>query len=67
MIWQACAPDVANSDSCAARLREHMLAHLICPGRHTLSGLITTCGQQFKDWTAHYALYAKDRVHGNGV
>lgn len=44
-----------------------MLAHLICPGRHTLSGLITTCGQQFKDWTAHYALYAKDRVEAGVI
>lgn len=39
-----------------------MLAHLVCPGRHTISGLLTTCGRQFHDWSAHYALYAKDRV-----
>ena len=27
-----------------------------------MSGLITTFGKQFRDWSADYALYAKDRV-----
>jgi hypothetical protein len=36
---------------------------LICPGRHTISGLITTFGKQFRDWSADYALYAKSRVN----
>jgi hypothetical protein len=36
---------------------------LICPGRHTLSGLITTFGKQFRDWSADYSLYSKDRVN----
>lgn len=39
-----------------------MLAHLICPGRHTISGLITVFGQQFEDWTRHYSLYSRQRV-----
>jgi hypothetical protein len=43
-------------------LRQHLLAHLICPGRHTVSGLITVLGGQFADWTADYSLYSKDRV-----
>lgn len=43
-------------------MREHLLAHLICPGRHTVSSLITVFGKQFKDWTADYSLYARDRV-----
>lgn len=34
----------------------------MCPGRHTVSGLITIFGKQFRDWTADYSLYAKDRV-----
>ncbi|MCC5841856.1 MAG: transposase [Opitutales bacterium] len=62
MIWIRCAPEVCRSDSCAQRLRQHLLAHLLCPGRHTISGLITVFGGQYKDWTAHYDLYAKDRV-----
>ena len=44
-------------------MRDHLLAHLICPGRHTISGLITTFGKQFRDWSADYALYAKSRVN----
>jgi hypothetical protein len=43
-------------------LREHLLAQLVCPGRRTLSGLITVFGRQFQDWSAHYSLYAKARV-----
>lgn len=40
-----------------------MLAHLLCPGRHTVTSLITTFGNQFKDWTADYSLYARGRVN----
>jgi DDE superfamily endonuclease len=43
-------------------LREHLLAHLVCPGRHTVSALITVFGKQFQDWTADYSLYSKERV-----
>ena len=43
-------------------MREHLLAHLLCPGRHTVSAPITTFGKQFRDWTADYSLYSKDRV-----
>lgn len=39
-----------------------MLAHLLCPGRHTVTSLITTFGRQFRDWTADYSLYSRDRV-----
>jgi hypothetical protein len=40
---------------------------LICPGRHTISGLITTSGRQFRDWTADYALYSKGRIDENAI
>ena len=53
---------MTSSPSCAQRLREHLLAHLLCPCRHTVSALITTFGKQFRDWTADYSLYSKDRV-----
>lgn len=61
-LWQQCAPRASTTISCQQRLREHLLAHLVCPGRHTLSGLITVFGRQFEDWTGHYSLYAKARV-----
>ena len=46
---------------------EHLLAHLVCPGRHTVSGLITTFGNQFRDWTADYSLYSRDRVDADAI
>jgi hypothetical protein len=59
--------DVSTTPSCTRRLREHLLAHLVCPGRHTVSGLITVFGKQFQDWTADYSLYSKDRVDENVI
>jgi hypothetical protein len=53
---------VAVSESCARRLREHLLAHLVCPGRHTITSLLTTNGRQFDDWSSDYQLYAKERI-----
>lgn len=44
-----------------------MLAHLVCPGRHTVSSLITVFGKQFRDWTADYSLYARGRVNEEAV
>lgn len=38
------------------------MAHLVCPSRHTVTSLITTNGNQFKDWSADYGLYARKRV-----
>lgn len=32
-----------------------------------MSGLITVLGGQFKDWTAHYSLYSKDRVEADVI
>ena len=62
MLWGQCKQEVSTTRSCTRRLREHLLAHLVCPGRHTISSLITVFGKQFQDWTADYSLYAKDRV-----
>lgn len=53
---------MAGSGSCAQRLREHLLAQLVCPGRHTITSLLTTNGRQFEDWSADYQLYAKERI-----
>jgi hypothetical protein len=40
---------------------------LVCPTRHTISGLLTTLGRPFFDWTADYWLYSKGRVDPNGI
>ena len=62
MLWNATAEKVCPCSSCRERFHAHLLAQLVCPGRHTLTSLITTGGRQFGDWTADYALYAKQRV-----
>jgi len=33
---------------------------LTCPGRHTVSNLLCTCGRQFLDWSADYRLFSQD-------
>lgn len=44
------------------RLGRHVLAQLACLGTHTITGLLGVCGEQFRDWSAHYRLYERDRV-----
>jgi len=61
-LWDQFGTRSATSTSCAARYHDHLLAQLLCPGRHTITSLITAHGAQFADWTAHYDLYAKQRV-----
>lgn len=48
-------------------MRQHLLGHLLCPGRHTVSGLITVFGGQFQDWTADYSLYSKARIDSDAI
>lgn len=50
------------SAASAQRLREHVLAALLCPERATLTNLLCTSGRQDEDWSAAYRLYARDRV-----
>jgi hypothetical protein len=38
------------------------LSTLLCLGRHTVTGLLTTCGSQFRDWTSSYRLFSHDRL-----
>ena len=41
---------------------EQVLAHLACLGTHTVTGLLQTCGHQFRDWSADYRFYERNRV-----
>ena len=47
--------------------RARKLGHglLTCFGRHTITGLLTATGQQFKDWTAAYKLFQDKRMDVN--
>jgi len=38
------------------------LSSLLCLGRHTVTGLLTTSGSQFQDWSATYRLFSQNRV-----
>jgi DDE superfamily endonuclease len=38
------------------------LSTLLCLGRHTVTGLLSTCGLQFQDWSAAYRLFSHQRV-----
>jgi len=38
------------------------LSALLCLGRHTVTGLLTTSGSQFQDWSASYRLFSQDRL-----
>lgn len=35
---------------------------MLCLGRHTVTGLLTTAGMQFEDWSADYRLFSQNRV-----
>lgn len=38
------------------------LSTLACLGRHTVTGMLVSSGQQFCDWTAAYRLFAHNRI-----
>ena len=47
---------------CAERAQVLSLSSLLCLGLHTLTGLLTTSGQQFEDWSAAYRLFSRQRL-----
>jgi len=48
-----------------ARARRLGLSQLACLERHTLTGLLCSCGRQFVDWSADYRVFSKDRWEPN--
>lgn len=44
------------------RVRSHLLSQLLCLGRHTVTGLLTTSGRLFCDWSADYRMYSHQRI-----
>lgn len=51
-----------SRSSSAQRARALGLSAPTCLGRHTLSGLLCTAGQQFRDWSAAYRLFERERL-----
>lgn len=50
-----------SSPETFARGRRHLLSHLVCFGRHTVTGLLRNQDRTQWDWTADYRLYSEDR------
>ena len=61
-VGLAQAAQATRSEATLDRLRAHLLAQLVCLGRHTLSALLSTNGQLHRDWSADYRLYAHQRI-----
>lgn len=55
------ATRAGGQSRCRERLRAHLLSQLVCLGPHTITGLLTTLGEQFRDWSAAYRLYGRAR------
>jgi DDE superfamily endonuclease len=54
-----------NQSLCAPafeRVRAHLYSQLLCLGRHTITGLLSTQGRIHQDWSADYRLYSYGRV-----
>jgi hypothetical protein len=47
------------------RARRLALSQLACLERHTVTGLLCSCGRQFVDWSADYRLFSKDAWDAN--
>jgi hypothetical protein len=60
-LWRDCTPAFAQQ-RLADRAQALALSSLLCLGRHTLTGLLTTCGHEFQDWSADYRLFSQDRL-----
>ena len=53
--------DMAHSASRTTGVQKtirHLLAHTLCQGKHTVTQLLRTAGQQHRDWSAAYRLYS---------
>ena len=60
-LWNKCLP-AFDQRRVAARAETLALSSLLCLGRHTVTGLLTTSGSQFQDWSATYRLFSEDRL-----
>ena len=63
-LWDD-ARDVFRQARVWARARRLGLSQLACLERHTVTGLLCSCGRQFVDWSADYRLFSKDRWEPN--
>jgi hypothetical protein len=60
-LFNECYP-AFTSYSAWSKCRELMYGALTCPGRHTVTGMLTASGNQFVDWSGAYQLFSKQRI-----
>ena len=65
-IWRQCAL-AFDQRRVADRAQALSLSSLLCLGRHTVTGLLSTCGCEFLDWSAAYRTFSQDRVPIDGL
>jgi hypothetical protein len=49
------------------KAKELALSSIVGYGRRTITGMISTRGRQFKDWTSDYRLFSQERFDHKGV
>jgi hypothetical protein len=52
---------VSAEEAHADKIYRHIIGQLTCLGRHTVTGILCSTKQQFKDWSADYRLYSENR------
>src|SRR6266478_465629 len=60
-LWNECIP-AFQQRRVADRAQTLALSSLLCLGRHTVTGLLTTSGSQFQDCSATYRLFSEQRL-----
>ena len=60
-FWRDCSPAFAQQ-RLADRAQALSLSSLLCLSRHTVTGLIATCGREFQDWSAAYRIFSHNRL-----
>jgi hypothetical protein len=59
-LWDGCM-DAFSQRRTARRAKRLGLSQVACLGRHTLTGVLSTCGREFEDWSADYRFFSQDR------
>jgi len=60
-LWGLTKP-AFKQDRSWHRARNLALSSLVCLGRRTITGMLTTSGLQFKDWSSEYKLFEQERI-----
>ncbi len=65
-LFDQARPAFVQQRTCE-RARALGLSALTCLGRRTLSGLLCAAGQQFRDWSAAYRLFERERLDAEAL